>query len=132
LSLSPHFDAIPFQNPSGVNVPVQAQNSRGSPCFRQARWRDLDLPPPSTIPAVKEAADDEVADSRRAQETSSEDEGYEEIDRDGDDDDQALQQGDDQDNEYAMPERVNNIEAPTPIEIEFAVRVLDHRRISHP
>jgi hypothetical protein len=42
------------------------------------------LPPPSTIPVVKEVADDEVADSWIAQETSTEDEGYEYID--GDDD----------------------------------------------
>jgi hypothetical protein len=132
LSLSPDFDAVPFQNPSGVNAPVQAQNSLGSPCFRQARWRDLDLPPPSTIPVVKEAADDEVADSRIAQETSSEDEGYEHIDRDDDGDDQTLQQGEDEGNVYATPERVNNIEEPTPIEIKSALRALDHSRISPP
>jgi hypothetical protein len=83
------------------------------------------------MPLVKEAADDEFADSRIAQETSSEDEGYEYIDGDDDDDDQTLQQGEDEDNVYATPERVKNIEGPTPIEMESALRALDHSRISH-
>jgi hypothetical protein len=68
------------------------------------------LPPPSTIPILREAADDDVADRRIAQETRSEDEAYEYIDPDDDDEDQTQQQSEDANNAYASVEKANNIE----------------------
>jgi hypothetical protein len=80
------------------------------------------------VPVIREADDDEVADGRIAQETSSEDEGYEDIDSD----DQTEQQREDEGNAYATDERGNNIEKSTSFEIESALRVADQSQISKP
>jgi hypothetical protein len=125
-------DAVPSHSSDGVNARVQAEQSRASTRVRQARWLPLDLPPPSTIPIRTEAAEDDVADDQIAHDTSSEDEDYEYVDNDDDDGDQTQQQREDEDNAYATVERGNNIEEPTPIEIESALRALDQSSISNP